>query len=95
MKLTVDRITEGIAVCECEDESFIRIRLDLLPDGTKEGSVLLEENGSYTLDTETEANRRAKLFAMQNALFDEDADTDDDAVFDPSDDDPDLYGWDE
>ena len=72
MKLIVDRITQGIAVCETEDQTFIKLPLSHLPENTREGSVLIALDGVYTLDTAEEAARRKALFALQNQLFDED-----------------------
>ena len=55
--LTIDRIEEGIAVCEREDGSFIR--LPALP-GWAEGDVLAETDGGYAVDeAETQARREA------------------------------------
>lgn len=55
--LTIDRIEEGIAVCEREDGSFIR--LSALP-GWAEGDVLAETDGGYAVDeAETRARREA------------------------------------
>ena len=40
MKYIIDRLEEGIAVCENELKKLISIPKDLLPDGLKEGDVL-------------------------------------------------------
>ncbi len=70
MKLIVDRIEEGIAVCEKDDLSRINIPLSDLPDGTSEGSVIMkDENGEYTLDRNQEAARRKKMLELQKNLF--------------------------
>ena len=70
MRLIIDRIEENIAVCEKEDLSHIDIPLPHLPEGTKEGSVILvDENGKYTLDVKQEDERRKKLLEMQKKLF--------------------------
>ena len=52
MKLTVDRIVEGFAVVEKEDLSHENISLSFLPEGTKEGSVLIFDGSTYTLDAD-------------------------------------------
>lgn len=71
MELIVDRIEAGFAVCETPDRTPQCISLDSLPDGVGAGSVLREEGGAFVLlEAETEA-RRAALFALQQALFDE------------------------
>lgn len=71
MVLTVDRIEGGFAVCETDYMKIINIPLADLPAGIHEGSVLTEENGKYTVSEEAELTRRAKLFALQNSIFDE------------------------
>lgn len=69
MKLTVDRIVEGIAVLEREDMSHTEIELSLLPEGTKEGSVLLFDGTAYTLDTDEEDERRRRILEKKKMLF--------------------------
>ena len=71
MRIIVDRIEGDIAVCELESGEMRDIALADLPVGVHDGSILLFENNTYTLDKETEAQRREKLFALQNSIFDE------------------------
>lgn len=69
MKLTVDRIEEGFAVLEKEDLSHENIPLTLLPEGTKEGSVLAFDGTTYSLDLDAEAEARARIVAKQRSIF--------------------------
>ena len=69
MKLIVDRITENIAVLEKDDLSYIELDVSLLPKGTKEGSVIMYENGVYTIDDADEEERRKRIFAKQRLVF--------------------------
>lgn len=69
MKLIVDRITENIAVLEKDDLSHIELDVSLLPKGTKEGSVIMYENGVYTIDDSDEEERRKRIFAKQRLVF--------------------------
>lgn len=69
MKLSVDRITDNIAVVEKDDMTHFEIDISVLPEGTKEGSILIYKNGIYTLDTDEEARRRSELFNKQRMLF--------------------------
>ena len=48
---------------------MIDIPLHLLPPDAKEGSVLKKENGVYVLDPEEEIQRRARIRALEDALF--------------------------
>lgn len=69
MKLTVDRIVEGIAVLEKEDLSHIEVPLISLPKGTKEGSVLNFDGTTYTADEDEEAERKRRIAEKQKLIF--------------------------
>ncbi|MCL2301400.1 MAG: DUF3006 domain-containing protein [Firmicutes bacterium] len=69
MRYVIDRIEGALAVCEREDGLFSDIPLCQLPQGAREGSVLLCENGAWGLDTRAEKERRARLFEKQEGLF--------------------------
>lgn len=71
MQLTVDRIEGDFAVCEKPDRTHLNIPLADLPEGTSEGSVIILQDGVFTLDSDAEDQRRKKLFEMQNSLFSE------------------------
>ena len=70
-KLIVDRMEDGFAVCENENGEMTELDFFYLPYGTKEGSILVENNGLYELCTKEENERREKLFVLQESLFDE------------------------
>ncbi|NLO46439.1 MAG: DUF3006 domain-containing protein [Clostridiales bacterium] len=68
----MDRIEGDIAVCELDDGSMTDIELSSLPEGTREGSVLVSIDGvSYSIDKDAENAARERLFKMQESLFDE------------------------
>ena len=69
MKLTVDRIEEGFAVIEKEDLTHETISLSLLPEGTKEGSVLVFDGTTYSLDLEAEKEARERIIKKQRSVF--------------------------
>ena len=71
MKYIVDRIEGNLAVCESENMSMSVICMSDLPDGTREGSVVIFENGTYTLCSEEEQDRRDMILALQDGIFDE------------------------
>jgi len=51
----IDRFEGNIAICEDrETKKMHDIDLDKLPKGSKEGNVLIYNNGRYELDKETE-----------------------------------------
>ncbi|MDO4381085.1 MAG: DUF3006 domain-containing protein [Clostridia bacterium] len=70
--LSVDRISQGIAVCEKEDMSLVEIPLNSLPNDVKEGSVLSFENGVYKIDKTEEEQRKKRIMMLQNLLFEDD-----------------------
>ena len=69
MKLIVDRIEEGTAVLEKEDLSRIEIPVSELPEGVKEGTVLLYDGNSYVTDSDEEALRKQRILEKQRMLF--------------------------
>lgn len=69
MKLTVDRIEDGIAVLEKEDLNHESVMLKSLPHGTKEGSVLIFDGTTYMLDYDAEKQARERIIRKQRAVF--------------------------
>ena len=68
--ISVDRIEEGIAVCE-ENGNMISLPVSSLPNSTKEGDILtLSENG-WILSKKNSEKRKNSLLDLQNSLFDE------------------------
>ena len=67
-KLIVDRIVGDIVVLEKEDRSHIEVSLLEIGLDIKEGSLLLFDGSVYSVDEDSEAARRKKLFEMQERL---------------------------
>ena len=70
MKYIIDRLEEGIAVCENELKKLISIPKDLLPDGLKEGNVLEEQEGRFLRDEQGTEARRKEMRKKLMDLFD-------------------------
>lgn len=70
MKYIIDRMEEGIAVCENELKKLISIPKDLLPDGLKEGDVLEEQEGRFLRDEQGTEARRKEMRKKLMDLFD-------------------------
>ncbi len=67
--MVVDRIEGGFAVVESEDGSHRNIPLDELPEGTREGSVLVKTEHGWELDLEEERRRREKAAELTRKIF--------------------------
>ena len=61
MKITIDRFENGSAVCECGDGGFRRVPVSDLPEGAREGSVLLFVQGKYSFCGREERERRSRM----------------------------------
>ncbi|MBQ8028698.1 MAG: DUF3006 domain-containing protein [Clostridia bacterium] len=69
-KLIIDRIEGNFAICENEKCDIINISLDDLPEGAKEGRVLiLKSDQTYIFDVEEENKRRERILKLQNSIF--------------------------
>ena len=66
--LVVDRIEEGIAICEDPAKAYKHIPLSKLPRGVREGDCLRQEGDGYIIDTEETARRRAALKSLFDRL---------------------------
>ena len=70
MRYVIDRIVEGIAVCEClDDETTIELTRKQLPKGAREGDVMVRDGDSFTLDRAATKQRRADLQVRLSKLF--------------------------
>lgn len=58
--LIVDRIAQGLAVCETEGRDRIVLLVESLPDGVHEGDCLREQDGVYRIDRAETDRRRAR-----------------------------------
>jgi len=69
MKYIVDTISDGYAVLETENKNNLTVKESDLPVGTREGSILISDNGKFVLDKYSEDARRKKLFAMKQKIM--------------------------
>ena len=70
MKGSIDRIENGFAIVQFDEEQFSSVPLSILPKGIKEGSIIEKnENGEFVfLEEETIALRKINI-QLQNSLF--------------------------
>ena len=67
---SVSRIEEGIAVLEFPDGTFREVDISLLPDGVKEGNILIKnQNNDFIFDFEEEKRKKDRLLELQNKIF--------------------------
>ena len=72
ISLVVDRIENGIAVCEELTEGYGRrfeFSLCKLPEGTREGDVLDYENNKFTLNPKAASERRKRIRKLMDDVF--------------------------
>lgn len=65
----VDRVEEGMAVCEDEQKQMHTFPLTQLPEGTREGDVLICEEGHFTLDTNAREQRAQRIRTKMRRLW--------------------------
>lgn len=61
MQYTIDRIEEGIAVCEDENGEQVKLCASQLPEGAREGDILSRDSSGWRLDLEETGRRRQKM----------------------------------
>lgn len=69
MKLIIDRFEGKFAVCETENKEMINISKNDLPNGVKEGDVLIETNGRYIIDVAETQKQKAEIEKLINDVF--------------------------
>ncbi len=66
--IIVDRIENGFAVCEIDNE-FTEISLLDISGNVREGAVLIKTNGNYVVDEDSTSQRKKDIFEKQRRLF--------------------------
>ena len=69
MKYSVDRIENGIAVCEDFNGNHINIEVGFLPEKVKEGDILEVCDGKFIILKDETDERRKKLAELQKSIF--------------------------
>lgn len=69
MKYAIDRIENNIAILEnLETKEIIEVDISLLPEGSKESSIITIIDNEYKLDIEEQQVRKASLLNRFNKL---------------------------
>lgn len=71
MKVIIDRFEGQYAVCEDEDQKMINIEIDKLPQGVKEGDVLIIEGDNIKVDKEETEIRRERIRRLMEDLWED------------------------
>ena len=71
MKVIVDRFEGSYAVCEDEEQKMINIEIDKLPQGVKEGDVLIIEGDNIKVDKEETEIRRERIRSLMEDLWED------------------------
>lgn len=67
--MTIDRITEGIAVLELPDDKMEPVKASELPAGIKEGYVLKVVNAQFVIDMKEYDRRLKEMEEMMKGFF--------------------------
>lgn len=65
----VDRMEEGMAVCEDEQKQMHTFPLSQLPEGISEGDVFIEKDGHFLLDEAAKEQRAQRIRAKMRRLW--------------------------
>ena len=69
MKYSVERKEENIVLCEDDDGGQIKLDISELPQGVREGDIIVRTESGYVIDREETESRRRKMAALQKSLF--------------------------
>lgn len=69
MKYTIDRFEGNYAICEKDDRTMIDIQRDKLPPTSKEGDIIIFENGTYRIDIYSTNNRKEHIKKLMDDLW--------------------------
>ncbi len=69
LKYSVDRIEEGIAVCEDENGEILKVKLEELPSEVREGDVILKDGTGFVLMSDETEERKKRMASLQKSIF--------------------------
>lgn len=69
LKVTIDRFEGEYAICEKEDRKMINIEKSKLPDGAKEGDVIVIRDENIVIDSSTTQERKHRLQKLMDELW--------------------------
>lgn len=69
MKYSVDRIEEGIAVCEDENGGRMTVKVEELTFDVKEGDIICKTNSGFELLPDETAEKKKRMANLQKSIF--------------------------
>jgi hypothetical protein len=69
MKVIIDRFEGDFAVCEKEDRAMVNIEKSKLPEGVREGDVLVNEGDRFFVDQDETQERKKRIRQMMDSLW--------------------------
>lgn len=69
VRYSIDRIEGKIAVCVSDDGTRLELNLSEMYENPKEGDIFLKCGDGCVFDEEATANKRKRIIALQNSLF--------------------------
>lgn len=69
MRVVIDRFEENYAVCEKEDRTMINLEKNLLPNGAKEGDVLVLKNEAISIDKASTQKKKNEIDDLMEDIW--------------------------
>lgn len=69
MKAIIDRFEGNFAICEKENKEMIDIEIKNLPEGAKEGDILLISNNRIIIDKAATEKRKKHIETLMDQLW--------------------------
>ncbi len=69
MKVIIDRFEGEFAVCEKENLDMMDIEIKKLPEGVREGDVLIIEGDDIKIDRDETENRKKRIKKLMDDLL--------------------------
>ncbi|MBQ3127474.1 MAG: DUF3006 domain-containing protein [Clostridia bacterium] len=69
LKYSVDRIEEGIAVCEDENGGELTVKIEELTFEVKEGDIICKTDSGFELLPDETAEKKKRMATLQKSIF--------------------------
>lgn len=69
MRYIVDRFEGELAVCESEEKDMVNIPVKNLPEGIKEGDIIIGSEGSYSINHEESKKIKTEITKLMDDIF--------------------------